>query len=97
ARPRAAQGAPVTATRYRVAQRTEADRNFRVIVRIAHVAIDQLGLEAAIGDLAERIKCECARTQIRYSGDLVTRAITSALTQRRLRRCGKGPGAVRLG
>jgi len=72
-------GAAVTLTD----QRLEADGNYRVILRMAHLALDVLGPRAALGELTEAVKDRCAQARVAYwPGDVVQRAVAAALIQR---------------
>jgi hypothetical protein len=64
----------------------DPEKNLDVITKIAHEAIDLLGVRADLGALAEAVKSRCSRLHVCYSpGDVVRRAIDSALWQRRRR------------
>lgn len=55
------------------------------LVKAAHDAIDQLGVEAELGALADTFKTFCAQRHLDYGGtsDLVRKAVDAAIWQRR--------------
>lgn len=57
--------------------------NLRVITRLAHDAIDRLGATWGLSDLAADVKDHCAAFGILYDGDVVRKALDSALWQQR--------------
>ena len=69
------------APRARVSTTTPAS-NVGVITRLAHEAIDLLGIKANGSDLAETIKTRCAQLHIAYDSLSVRKAIESAKFQR---------------
>ena len=58
------------------------DGNYRVMVRIAHEALAELGTHEPSADVSERVKDLCARRRIDYGRDVpkdvVARAVASA-------------------
>jgi hypothetical protein len=63
--------------------RAQADGNYRVILRLAHLMLDVVGTRAALGELVEAVKEQCAKKRIVYwPGDVVHRAVAAALVQR---------------
>lgn len=64
------------------------EKNFWVLERMAHEAIDIDGVNAPLGQLAESLKSLCAIRAIDFGGNstLITKAVDSALAQRRLKR-----------
>jgi hypothetical protein len=58
--------------------------NYSVIEKLAHTAIDILGL-SDVGDLYEDTKRRCAEAHVAYNGVVVTKAVDSAVHQRSLR------------
>jgi hypothetical protein len=85
------------AARRDTAPKTETenpDDNLRVITKIAHEVLDLHAQTADVseGEIVEAVKRHCATLDIAYRSDVVSRAIDSALYQRR--RAGK-PSLIR--
>ncbi len=59
--------------------------NVNVVTRIAHEVLDDEGDDATVADLADALKSRCARLRVSLTPDAVTKAIDSALAQRRRR------------
>lgn len=57
--------------------------NYAVVLKLAHLAYDELGDAAAAGTISDRLKGWCSRQQIQYDGWLIQKALTSAQVQRR--------------
>lgn len=76
-------GAPPRPTR---SDDESPERNINVITKIAHEAIDQLGV--GHDDLAETVKSLCATRRIPYNSGVVVSAIKSAEWQRQHRSAG---------
>jgi hypothetical protein len=62
------------------------DVNVNVVTRIAHDVLDAEGDDATFADLADALKSRCAKLRVSLTPDAVTKAIESALAQRRRRR-----------
>ncbi len=58
--------------------------NYRVIPKLAHEAIDLLGIKSP--DLSETVKTYCAQRHVPYDSRTVGKAIDSALIQRKRRK-----------
>lgn len=58
-----------------------ADDNYAVIEKLAHLSIDVIGY-SNLGDLTEDVKRRCAEERIAYASSVVRRAIDSAVVQR---------------
>lgn len=65
----------------------DPEKNLNVITKLAHETIALVGV-ASLADLTDAVKARCAELDIRYypPGDLVSRAIDSAIWQRAQRR-----------
>lgn len=61
-----------------------SDGNLAVITKIAHEVIDTFP-RAELGDLTEGIKERCSKAGILYPGDVVRRALDSAIRQRQVK------------
>jgi hypothetical protein len=57
--------------------------NGSIITKIAHEAIDLEGINADLGQLTDAVKSLCAIRDIAYSGEVVRKAVDSAIHQRR--------------
>jgi hypothetical protein len=81
------QGAPPPAAPVEAVEKSPATEpagdHLAVITKIAHEAIDLLGVRADLGELAEAVKSRCAQLHIVPALDGVRKAIDSALFQRR--------------
>lgn len=75
-------------------EKDSSDDNIRVITKIAHEVLDLYAQTADVdlGDIVEAVKRHCAVLDIAYAGDVIQRAIESALYQRQ--RAGK-PSVIR--
>jgi hypothetical protein len=65
-----------------------ASDNIRVITKLAHESLEQLGPQCAWSDLSEAVKCRCAELHIPYNSEVVRKALESAEVQR-IRRGGR--------
>lgn len=75
----------VAAPRPSVPRSEPPNDNYRIIAKLAHEAIGIEGETASLSTLADAVKSLCAVRVISYNGDVVRKAVDSALVQRRAR------------
>lgn len=57
----------------------DPEKNLHIITRLAHEVLDLVGLQADLGDIADALKTRCSHLRVAYTGDLIRRAVDSAI------------------
>jgi hypothetical protein len=70
----------------------QVDGNYRVVLKLAHQVLDELGAacrSADDGEAVERLKTACAQARVAYDSDLVARTLAAAFMSRIVRTPGR--------